>query len=285
VTVLAALWACGILLYAGLGIWLAATGDGWVRVAGVGAGGLAALVSAAMAFGLWVRAGWARSLQIVLAGIGILTCVFAPVSIAILVYMLRADTKLQFSGRDVAELTPEEAEAATRDGAGVPFSVAILGTLLLSGLLAGGASALVGALGKGASALGSARTAANESAVVGDLRTLASAQEAFRAGTCDGYASLEGLLDPSNLIPNYPPGGPAFLPPNFAQAERNGYRYELRVEDPLPPQEGCPSPIYRRYSFGAGPVSGAGRHFLIEPDMLVHVAEDRPATPEDPPLQ
>jgi hypothetical protein len=282
VTLLVALWALGILLYAGLGLWLAATVEGMARVAGVALGGLLALLSAAMAFGLWARRGWARTLQIVLAGLGILTCVFAPVSLAILIYMLRAGTRLQFSDHDLAELSPEEAEAATRDASGLPFTVAFLGTLLLSLLLLGGAGALFRTLGMAVPSLGQARSAANDSAAIGSLRTMASGQQAFRAGTCDGYADLDGLMNPSSVIPNYPAGGPAFLPPEFAQAERDGYRYELRVEEPLPAQEGCPQPLYRRYGFSATPVSGSGRHFLIESEGVIHVAQDRPATPQDP---
>jgi hypothetical protein len=281
IKVLVALWAVGILFYAGLGLWLAATGEGMVRVAGVALGGLLALVSAAMAFGLWVRSGWARTLQIVLAAIGLLTCVFAPISIAILIYMLRADTRLQFSGQDLAELPPEDAEAATRDASGLPFTAAFLGTLLLSMLLAGGAGALLGTLGLGVTSLENARAGVNEGATVAQLRMMAAAQEAFRAGTCDGYANLDGLLQPSSVIPNYPAGGPAFLSPDFAQAERKGYRYELRVEDQMPAQEGCPDPLYRRFSYSAQPASGPGRHFLIEADGVIHVAQDRPATPQD----
>jgi len=282
IKVLAVLWGLGILYYGGIGLWLAATGEGMTRVVGVALGGLLALVSAAMAFGLWTRGGWARGLQIALAVLGILSCVFAPVSIAILIYMLRADTRLQFSGQDLAELPAEDAERATRDASGVPFTAGILGTLLLSLLLAGGAWALVSTLGMGIASFDKVRTGASQAMVITELRALASAQDAFRAGTCDGYASLDALLNPSSAIPNYPAGGPAFLAAEFNQPERNGYRFELRVEDPLPAQDGCPNPIYRRYAYSAAPASGSGPHFLIEPDGVIHTAEDRPATAEDP---
>jgi hypothetical protein len=150
-------------------------------------------------------------------------------------------------------------------------------------LLASGAGALVSTLGTGIASFDTLRSGANQAVAITELRVLASAQEAFRAGTCDGYASLDALLNPSSAIPNYPPGGPAFLPTPFAQPERNGYRFELTVDDPLPAQDGCPSPIYRHFSYTAAPASGSGRHFLIGPDGVIHAAEDRPATPEDPP--
>jgi hypothetical protein len=283
ITVLAVLWALGVLSYAGLGVWLAVTGEGMVRGAGVALGGLLALVSAAMAFGLWTRSGWARSLQIALAALGILGCVFAPVSIAILFYMLRADTRLQFSGQDLAELPPEDAERAARDAPGLPFAATFLGTLLLSLLLAGGAWALVSTLGMGIASFDKVRAGASQAVAITELRVLASAQEAFRAGTCDGYASLDALLNPSSAIPNYPAGGPAFLPTQFAQPERNGYRFELTVDDPLPEQDGCPNPIYRRYAYAAAPASGSGKHFMIGPDGMIHAAYDRPAGADDPP--
>jgi hypothetical protein len=284
ITLLAGLWVLGILLYAGGGLWLAADLQGPWRILAIVSGGLLSLLSVAMAFGLWARAGWARVLQIVLAGVGILTCVFAPVSIAILVYMLRADTRLQFSGLDLGELSPQDAETASRDASGVPFTLAILGALLVSLLLAGGASFLLGTLGVGLGNLSQAESSARESVAIVNLRTLASAQQAFRAGTCDGYSDLGGLMDPASLIPNYPVGGPAFLPQDFASAERGGYRYELQVEDPLDLQDGCPSRLYRRYSFSASPVEGSGRHFMVAADGQVHHAEDRPATLQDPVL-
>jgi hypothetical protein len=282
VTLLTGLWVLGVLLYAGGGLWLAAVSQGPTRIGAIVSGGLLSLLSVAMAFGLWTRAGWARVLQIVLAVVGILTCAFAPVSIAILVYMLRADTRLQFSGMDLGELSPQDAERVSRDASGLPFTLAILGGLVVSLLLAGGASFLLGRLGGGLANLPQADSSARESVAIVNLRTLASAQQAFRAGTCDGYSDLGGLMDPSSLIANYPAGGPAFLPQDFALAERGGYRYDLQVEEPMELQDGCPSRLYRRYAFSASPIEGSGRHFLITADGQVRVAEDRPATPEDP---
>lgn len=283
ITVLALLWGLGILVYIADALWLAAVSQGATRIVGLVFGGLLSLLSVAMAFGLWTRAGWARILQIVLAGVGILTCAFAPVSIVILVYMLRADTRLQFSGADLGELAPADAERLGRDDSSL-FTVAIVGALLLSLLLAGGAYFAIGTLGMGIENLSQTGSTAREGVAIVNLRTLASAQQAFRAGTCDGFADLGGLMNPSSLIPNYPPAGPAFLPEDFALAERGGYRYELRVEEPLEPPDGCPSRLYRRYAFSASPVAGAGRHFLIAPDGQVRFAQDRPATQQDPPL-
>jgi hypothetical protein len=148
ITLLAVLWGFGVLLYIGDAIWAASASEGAARVAGVVFGGLLSLLSVAMAFGLWTRASWARILQIVLAAIGILSCAFAPVSIVILVYMLRSDTRLQFSGVDLGELPPQDAERLARDNSSI-FTVAIVGALLLSMLLVGGAYVALGTLGLG----------------------------------------------------------------------------------------------------------------------------------------
>jgi len=145
VSVLAVLWALGALILAGGG--LAATfALQWAGAAAWGAalGGLVlAAVAAGLAFGLWARSPWARPLQIVLAGLGVLACPFLPAAITTLIYMLRPEVRAAFSGkRDLGDLLPAEAEALSTGAAETAFSLSILGMVLL-GLIA---IALVGFL-------------------------------------------------------------------------------------------------------------------------------------------
>lgn len=271
------LWAIGGAFSLGLSTW-----GGLLSLA---FGLLFTALSGVMAFGLWSGAGWARILQLVLAGLGILTCAFAPVSIVILAYMLRSDTAVHFSGRaGFEQLSPQEAEAAGRDSAGLLFTLAILAALFVSAIFASIAGYFVPQYVTVPSFL-KPTAAAGEKAAIARLRTLALKEEAFRAGTCDGFADLEGLLNPSSVIPNYPPSGPTFLPRDFAKPEQAGYRFEMKVEDPISPGEGCPSRSFRSYEYSAKPLLGDGRFFVVGPDAVVRAASGRPATPGDAPLE
>ena len=138
VSVLAVLWALGALIFAAGGL-ATAFALGWAGAAAWGAafGGLVlAAVAAGLAFGLWSRSPWARPLQIVLAGLGILACPFLPAAITTLIYMLRAEVRAAFSGKkDLGDLLPAEAEALSTGAAETVFSLSILGMVLL-GLIA-----------------------------------------------------------------------------------------------------------------------------------------------------
>ena len=63
-------------------------------------------ISGVMGWGLWTVKPWARMAQLVLAGLGILTCSFAISSVAIIVYLLRPAVKARFAG--VPEVEPKE---------------------------------------------------------------------------------------------------------------------------------------------------------------------------------
>lgn len=138
VSVLAVLWALGAIVFAAGGL---ATGIAldWAGAAAWGAalvGLVLAAVAAGLAFGLWSRSPWARPLQIVLAGLGILACPFLPAAVTTLIYMLRAEVRAAFSGKkDLGDLLPAEAEALSTGAAETAFSLSILGMVLL-GLIA-----------------------------------------------------------------------------------------------------------------------------------------------------
>ena len=274
VTLLAVLWLLSIPLY-GIGGVALAQGLGWrgMWAAGpIGLGLVLTLVSGVMGYGLWALAPWARVAQIILAAIGLFFCPFTLASAAVLVYMSRPAARAAFS-----RPRPSAAPDASSEGV---FAAVILGTVLL-GVVATAAG--VATARRGGGSMEQARTSAREEAAAARLRSLAGAQNEFKSGTCvNAYADLDGLVNPGSAIPNYPPGGPTFLPPEFARAEALGYRFALQVEDEVPATEGCTARGYRRFTYAATPLEGGGRHLLVGPDGVVHAARDRPATPDDP---
>jgi FHA domain-containing protein len=280
VTVLAVLWLLSIPLYGSAGLALA-RGLGWTGVWAalpVGLGLLLTLVSGIMGYGLWAQAPWARIAQIILAAMGLLFCPFTLASAAVLVYMARPAARAAFTRPRVGARGPE-APPADASAEGV-FTAVILGTVLL-GAAATGTAVLMSRRGGGS--MEQARTSAREEAAVARLRSLAAAEAQFKSGTCvDAYADLEALVNPASAIPNYPADGPTFLPPEFERAEAKGYRFALTTEDPVPASEGCAVPGYRRFAYAAQPLEGDGRHLMVGADGVVHAAQGRPATPEDP---
>ena len=105
-------------------------------VAAVG-GGVLALLSVVMAFGLWTLKPWARFLQIGIAAIGILACPMTLASATVLVYMLRKPTALWFAGRDRGRFSREDA-AALDPSAEAIFSLTVLAMVALGVLLSAG---------------------------------------------------------------------------------------------------------------------------------------------------
>ena len=80
-----------------------------------------------------------------------------------------------------------------------------------------------------------ARVSANESATLGDMRTIISAEAAYHSANGGFYGPLNCLVLPSgaNCIPSYPLTAPIFLDQNLASlADKSGYR---RSFQPGPP--------------------------------------------------
>lgn len=127
VNVLAALWLMSVPIYGLGGLALAMRSDGLASmlIAVVGLG-LAAL-GAALAWGLWSLQPWARVLQIVVAGLGVLVCPFTLASVVVLAYLLTPVGIAAFSDR------PPDHEAGAPQEAG--YAAALLGTVLLGALL------------------------------------------------------------------------------------------------------------------------------------------------------
>jgi len=281
ISVLAALWLLGALadLASILGLWLTPGQPALVRWGGTVFMLVFALVSVVMGLGLWNRRAWARVMQIALAALGLLTCVMTLASAIILIYMLRGATRVHFAGRrDLRELPAADVASARQGSSEGLFTLALLACTLVPVIVAG-----IAALSTHSWL--PTRSAVVQASCLPRVRAVVAAQEAFRTGTCGAYADLDGLLDPANVIPHYPASAPAFLGSEFAAAEDGGCHYELTVEDPVPPADGCPERSFRSYAYVARPLAGSGQHLLVTSDGVIHAAEGRPATPSDPPVR
>ena len=81
-----------------------------------------------------------------------------------------------------------------------------------------------------------ARVSANESATIGDTRTVISAQAAYQSSNSGYYdGNLSCLNGPSQCIPNYPATAPTFLDSDLGgQLSKSGYTRSLSPA-PTPP--------------------------------------------------
>jgi len=69
-----------------------------------------------------------------------------------------------------------------------------------------------------------ARISANEASVLGDIRTLISAEVAYHAANSGSYGTITCLNGPSLCIPSYSPAAPTFLDSALAsQVQKAGY--------------------------------------------------------------
>jgi prepilin-type N-terminal cleavage/methylation domain-containing protein len=105
-----------------------------------------------------------------------------------------------------------------------------------------------------------ARVSANESATLGDIRTLISAQAAYQSANGGFYdGNLDCLTEPSNAncIPSYPTNAPTFLDSQLAsQQSKSGYNRSFLGAAPpaVPPANSSPSSM-SVYSYDATPVN------------------------------
>jgi type IV pilus assembly protein PilA len=107
-----------------------------------------------------------------------------------------------------------------------------------------------------------ARVSANESATIGDIRTVISAQAAYQSANGGYYTSQWNCLNvPNNAgvcIPSYPANGPTFVDSQIAAlTPKSGYSRQLgslgAVPAPLPPQTGTASTV--AYTYLATPLN------------------------------
>jgi type II secretory pathway pseudopilin PulG len=86
-----------------------------------------------------------------------------------------------------------------------------------------------------------ARVSANESAAIGDIRTVIMAEAAYQSINGGYYDRLECLAEPSGCIPGY--SGPSMLSTEIARAAmKNGYRRSFHAGTAVAPRPPAVSP-------------------------------------------
>jgi hypothetical protein len=180
--------------------------------------------------GLWRLQSYGRTIQLVLAWIGLIVIPFGTIiSILILVYLFKPGVKVLFSGKAAGALTPEEqaqVAALGRDTTIVVVAAVAVGFVMIIGSVGIVAAIAVPGLMR-------ARMAGNEIAAIATLREIGSGQEIV-AATCGN-----GLYAPSLEILGAPPesaGGEPFIDMELASdpVTRNGYTFAITPgpEDP-----------------------------------------------------
>ena len=91
-----------------------------------------------------------------------------------------------------------------------------------------------------------ARVSANESASIGDIRTVISAEAAFHSSFGGRYGDLACLADPNSCDPQYPATAPSFLDVALAAVPnvKSGYARSF-VSNPLVPGPGLSCYVYQ----------------------------------------
>jgi hypothetical protein len=89
-----------------------------------------------MGIGLLGRQPWGRFLQMAISGLGLITCVFTPLSVLSLYYMTRPHVRVQFSGRQTFRELGDEEAALVRaaEGEGL-FTAGVFVCLLIGAIL------------------------------------------------------------------------------------------------------------------------------------------------------
>jgi len=104
-----------------------------------------------------------------------------------------------------------------------------------------------------------ARVSANESATIGDIRTVISAQAAYQSSNGGFYeGALSCLVDPDNgCIPSYPTNAPTFLDSQLAaQLAKSGYNRSFQAGLPPIPRPPVSSPTSQSaYTYLASPIN------------------------------
>jgi hypothetical protein len=247
------------------------SGQDLVAVLGVVYLGLGAAHVAA-GVGLLGMRSWARTLQIVLASIGLLGIPCGTViSIFILVYMMKPGIKILFSGR-TGELTPEEtAEVASAlQSSGVLWAlVALVGMLVMVAIIGIIAAIAIPSLLR-------ARVSANEAAAIGNLRSVVSAQAVVASANEGRYVTPECFRQPESCIAGWPAGTRLFTSDLVFDAPAQGYVLRFHPGPPAVVVEGQPDAEavhITSYAISAVPASvqGGVRRFCADDSGIIYV--------------
>jgi type II secretory pathway pseudopilin PulG len=101
-----------------------------------------------------------------------------------------------------------------------------------------------------------ARISANESAAIGDIRTVISAEAAYQSANNGLYDTLECLNKPQSCIPNYPANAPTFIDATLASgATKSGYRRTFHPGAPATHTEGASPSSLTAYAYVTEPLT------------------------------
>ena len=191
-------------------------------------------VQIAAAIGLWGLKAWGRTLQIVLSCFGLLGIPCGTIiSGLVLYYMFKPGVRILFSERSPRQLNPQELALVNSLGQSSAAMVVVVGVVvaLVSVAMIGIIAAIA------IPSLLRARVSANESATIGDVRTVISAQAAYASANSGFYDTFECLHTPEPCIPDYPATGAVFLDSSLASAsDKSGYRRTFHPGPPAPPE-------------------------------------------------
>jgi len=216
--------------------------------------GLLGLAQIIAGVGLLGLKPYGRVAQIALAGVGLLAIPLGTViSILILVYFFKPGVKLLFSGRSPRDLSPAEtAEVAkVREASGLLVVIIVIVVVLAIIAMIGIVAAIA------IPSLLRARVSANESAAIGDLRTVISAQATYASANGDNYDRLECLAQPTACIPGNRVTDPILLRGEILSTPtRRGYVFSFHPGPPpgeLDTSRYSPSSV-KTYAYVAVPV-------------------------------
>jgi type IV pilus assembly protein PilA len=178
-----------------------------------------AVLNLIIGIGLWRLRPWARTVQIVFAIIGLLGVPIGTlISVILLVYLFKPGSKILFSGRGPSDLSAQEWEDVRRASGGAALLVIVVVLLALVAILLVAAIAIPSLL--------RARMAANESAAIGQLRAIVSAETSYAAMNGGLYDDLDCLMAPAKCIPGAASASP-LLDPQLSEKTLRGYRFRF----------------------------------------------------------
>jgi hypothetical protein len=140
VTILGVLWGISIPMYLLFALGSLFAGGGGLRFAMAALYLLLTGVSGVMGWGIWTLKPWARMAQIVIAGLGVLTCVYAIASVGTILYLIRPAAKANFAG--TREDDPKETVFAIVIGVGVLLGAVGMIGVSIAGYFANAASSI-----------------------------------------------------------------------------------------------------------------------------------------------
>ena len=102
-----------------------------------------------------------------------------------------------------------------------------------------------------------ARVSANESATIGDVRALISAESAYQSANGGYYGNITCLSSPVTCLQSYAANGPTFMDPNIAvvSASKSGYNRSFTAGTTIATSQTIGSGAIADFTYFATPVS------------------------------